>query len=109
MTEEKPSSGGQQAADQLRTREGLEGTLARPRTYAYYDAADLPMQAAVLAHGIAETQPFIDGNKRIALIALDTFLRVNGFRLTAPQMDRAQWILDLSSGLEPAQLAERIR
>jgi hypothetical protein len=26
------------------------------------------MQAAVLAHGIAEGQPFLDGNKRVALI-----------------------------------------
>jgi prophage maintenance system killer protein len=28
----------------------------------------------VLAHGIAETQPFVDGNKRTALVAMLTFL-----------------------------------
>lgn len=52
----------QQAEDQLRSRAGLESALARPQFYAHYEAADLAMQAAVLAHGIAETQPFIEGN-----------------------------------------------
>jgi hypothetical protein len=32
----------------------------------------------VLAHGIAEGQWFIEGNKRAALAALHTFLLVNG-------------------------------
>ncbi len=52
----------QQAADQLRSREGLESALARPQLYAHYEGADLAHQAAVLGHGIAETQPFVEGN-----------------------------------------------
>lgn len=48
----------QQAADQLRSPEALEGALGRPASYAHYAQADLPLQAAVLAHGIAETQSF---------------------------------------------------
>jgi prophage maintenance system killer protein len=56
-----------EALDQLRSRETLEGALGRPQSYAHYEEADLALQAAVLAHGIAETQPFIDGNKRTAL------------------------------------------
>ncbi|MGH9099041.1 MAG: Fic family protein, partial [Acidimicrobiales bacterium] len=67
-----------QAADHLRSRDALEGALARPATYAHYQDADLALQAVVLAHGIAETQPFVDGNKRGALIALITFLELNG-------------------------------
>lgn len=55
-----------EAADQLRNRAGLESALARPETYAHYQDADLVLQAAVLAHGIAEGQQFIDGNKRTA-------------------------------------------
>lgn len=55
-----------QAGDHLRNRDGLESALARPRTYALYENADLALQATVLAHGIAEGQPFIDGNKRTA-------------------------------------------
>jgi death-on-curing family protein len=63
-----------EAADHLRNRDGLESALARPATYAHYEDADLALQAAVLAHGIAEGQLFIDGNKRTALVAMLTFL-----------------------------------
>jgi prophage maintenance system killer protein len=37
----------------------------------------------VLAHGIAESQTFIDGNQRLALVAMLTFLEVNGQRVEA--------------------------
>jgi death-on-curing protein len=99
----------QQAADQLRSSEGLESALARPQFYAYYEDADIAMQAAVLTHGIAETQPFIDGNKRTALASMLTFFAVNGFDVTAAEEDCAQWILDLSAGCSAAELAERLR
>jgi hypothetical protein len=46
-----------QAGDQLRNRSGLESALARPRSYARYEDADLALQAAVLSHGIAESKP----------------------------------------------------
>src|ERR1700744_5654020 len=67
-----------EATDQLRNRAGLESAIARPETYAHYQDADLALQAAVLAHGIAEGQQFIDGNKRTALIAMLAFLEING-------------------------------
>ena len=69
-----------QAANHLNKRAGLESALARPRTFAHYESADLALQAAVLAHGIAEGQTFIDGNKRTGLVAMLTFLEINGFR-----------------------------
>lgn len=59
-----------EAADQLCNCDGLESALARPAAYAHYEDADLALQAAVLAHGIAEGQQFIDGNKRTALVAM---------------------------------------
>jgi hypothetical protein len=46
-----------EASNQLRSRDGLAGALARPATHAHYEEVDLALQAAVLAHGIAETQP----------------------------------------------------
>src|SRR5689334_8430294 len=88
----------QQAADQLRSRAGLESALARPQFYAHYEEADLAMQTAVLAHGIAETQPFIEGNKRTALACLALFLDLNGFTLTASQQERMEWMLSLAEG-----------
>ena len=98
-----------QAADQLRDRAALAGALARPINYAQYENADLALQAATLAHGIAETQPFIDGNKRAALVAMLTFLELNGYRLGATDRELANWIISFSAGAKPTEVAERIR
>jgi death-on-curing family protein len=77
-----------QAADQLRDQAGLEGALGRPRNYARYQEADLALQAAALAHGVAESQAFIDGNKRLALVPMLTFLEVNGYEVEATDPTR---------------------
>lgn len=93
----------------LRSVAGLEGALARPGWHAEYDDADLALQAAVLAEGIAEGQHFIDGNKRTAAIAVDTFLALRGFELDATDEDLAAWILELGHGGDAATLADQIR
>lgn len=98
-----------QAADQLRDQGALEGALARPRNYANYEDADLGLQAAVLAHGIAESQAFIDANKRLALVAMLTFLEVNGYGVEATDPELAEWIIGLSAGTTPEELAKGIR
>ena len=98
-----------QAADQLRDQVGLESALGRPRNYTHYQEADLALQAAVLAHGIAESQAFIDGNKRLALVSMLTFLEVNGFEVSATDPELADWIIGLSAGTTPEELAELIR
>ena len=99
----------EQAADQLRSVAALEGALARPLQHAHYGGADLPMQAAVLAEGIAETQPFIDGNKRVALAVMRAFLLANGYTVAASQAERAAWLLELSGRLTAAGLAAKVR
>jgi death on curing protein len=81
----------------------------RPQTHAHYGDTDIASQAAVLAHGIAETQPFIEGNKRTALAALLTFLAVNGYDVIASQAERADWILRLSAGMTADELGATIR
>jgi death-on-curing protein len=98
-----------QAGDHLRSRDALEGALGRPAHYAHYEQADLSLQAAVLAHGIAETQPFIDGNKRAALVAMLTFLEINGYRVRATDRELADWIISLSRATSPEELAEMLR
>lgn len=90
----------------LRSRSALEGALARPTSYAHYQSADLALQAAVLAHGLAESQAFLDGNKRLALVAMLTFLEVNGYSVEVTDPELAGWIIDLSANLTPEQLAE---
>jgi death-on-curing protein len=98
-----------EAADQLRNRDGLESALARPQTYAHYRDADLVLQATVLAHGIAEGQQFIDGNKRTALVAMLTFLEINGWGIEASDPELAEWILSFSSGATPEAVGTLLR
>jgi death-on-curing protein len=98
-----------QAADHLRSADALAGALGRPVNYAHYQDADLALQSAVLAHGIAETQPFIDGNKRTALIAMLTFVELNGFTVEATDRELADWILSFSAGTEPTEVAAILR
>jgi death-on-curing protein len=99
----------QQATNQLRNAAGLNSVLARPQNYALYQDADLALQAAVLAHGIAEGQHFIEGNKRTAWIALQTFLLENGYEVPSTEEQRAVWILELSEGKTASEFAEQLR
>jgi prophage maintenance system killer protein len=71
------------ARDQLRDFSGLESALAA--SYAPYDRADLTVRAAALAHGLADGQLFIEGNKRVPLAALHTLLLVNGLPAIASE------------------------
>lgn len=99
----------QSAQDRLRNPDGLRSALNRAKTYAHYMKADIATQGAALAHGIAEGQPFLEGNKRTGLIALRTFLAINGYDVEASQEERADWMISLSRGQSIAELAERIR
>lgn len=99
----------EEAADQLRNPNGLDGAVARPITHARYAGADIALQAAVLAHGVAESQLFIDGNKRTAMMAMLTFLDVNGWQVTADDPTLAGWLLDLAHGLSAEELTGRLR
>jgi death on curing protein len=63
----------------------------------------------VLAHGIAETQPFLDGNKRTALVAMLTFLELNGYRVRATDRELADWIIGFSRGVTSHDTADLIR
>ena len=66
-------------ADGVRDMGALESALFRPQT-GYYK--DLIEEAAALLESLAINHPFIDGNKRVAFAATDTFLRINRFRFT---------------------------
>lgn len=93
----------------MRSRNALEGAVGRPATHAHYEQADLALQASVLAHGIAQTQPFVDGNKRTALVAMLTFLDINGYSAEATDRELADWIIAFSRGATPEPIADLIR
>lgn len=61
-------------------------SLARPQNLFFYNPeASLFDLAAAYGYGFARNHPFIDGNKRTALVVIDVFLRINGYRLIAPE------------------------
>jgi len=64
----------------LRDEGALEAALFRPQT-GYY--ADLIEEAAAFWESLSQNHAFVDGNKRTALDSTDTFLGLNGMRLTA--------------------------
>ena len=66
--------------------------------------------AAAYAFGIARNHPFVDGNKRTALLALYTFLGVNEVDFIVPEADAAAIILSLAAGeVSEPSLARWIR
>ena len=65
----------------------LESALARPLNRAGYGDPDIAELAALYAIGIARNHPFVDGNKRTAYVALETFLEMNGCMFGATDAD----------------------
>jgi prophage maintenance system killer protein len=55
---------------------------------------------------MASEPQFIDGNKRTALIAMLTFLEINGWRVDASDPELADWILSFSAGATPEAVAQ---
>ncbi len=79
----------------------LESTLNKPiNLYHYSDDVTLYKLAASYGYGLVKNHCFVDGNKRIALIAVYTFLSVNGIELTASEVDAVSFFLDLAASLE---------
>ena len=85
----------------------LESALARPQNLLAYGTPSLFEMAAAYGYGLARNHAFLDGNKRIVLVAIDVFLQLNGYELTATEADAVFTIRDLASGqLDETQLAE---
>jgi len=84
----------------LRAGNLLESALARPRQLlTYQEGVTLPRLAAALCIGIARNHPFVDGNKRVALLAMYAFLRLNGQELDADEMEAAETIESVAAGV----------
>lgn len=88
----------------------LESALNRPLNEWSYESADLPELAAAYAYGIARNHPFVDGNKRTALLTMYTFLGVNGVDFIVAEADAAAMIISLAAGqVSEESLARWIR
>jgi death-on-curing protein len=97
-------------ASGIRDRGLLESALARPQNLAAYGKPDAAALAAAYAYGLAKNHAFVDGNKRTALIALEYFLELNGFVLTADDAQCVLVILSIAAGsLTEEELADWTR
>ena len=82
----------------LRDAGMLASALERPVNKWAYEDTELPELAAAYAFGLAKNHPFIDGNKRTALLALYTFLFINDVDFIVSQAEAAAMILALAAG-----------
>jgi len=98
-------------SDAVRDQGLLLSALARPENlYDQSDNRDLAALAAAYAFGIAKSHPFMDGNKRTALVVARTFLKINGADMSASQDEKYTTFLKLAEGtLSEEELAEWIR
>src|SRR6516162_9414338 len=91
----------------LRDEGLLDSALARPQNvyayrpqsgHAYNPDSTIPDLAAAYAYGLAKNHPFVDGNKRVAFLAIGLFLSINGYRLKAGQVDAIKTMIAVASG-----------
>jgi death on curing protein len=76
----------------------LESALQREPNKFAYGEPDLFGLAAAYAYGIVRNHPFVDGNKRTALVACRTFLLINGYQLAANGQEKYEIFLALAAG-----------
>jgi death on curing protein len=76
----------------------VESALSRPQLKSQYGETGLPALAAAYAYGLARNHPFLDGNKRTAYVAMETFLALNGSAFLATDQDATITFLRLAAG-----------
>ena len=92
----------------LRDPKALEAAAMRPQTGYYKNIFE---EAAALMESLAMNHPFIDGNKRMAFFAADTFLRMNGYYIDCDDQEAYNYFMSLfeSSSFEFEKLSVWIR
>ena len=94
----------------LRDESILESAIARPRNlWAHDRAATIFDLAAAYGFGIARNHAFVDGNKRITLLAVRVFLFLNGLHFQPDEVETVTMIEALADGtLSQSELARWI-
>lgn len=72
----------------------LQSALDRgPNLHNYGGEESIPALAAAISWGLLKNHAFIDGNKRIALASLFTFLNLNGWDLSCSEAEETDMTL----------------
>lgn len=84
----------------VRDMNAVESALAQPRMpfggrELYSTVGE---KAAAMGFSLVSNHPFIDGNKRIGHAALETFLSLNGYEISAPIDEAEHIVLRLAAG-----------
>ena len=82
----------------IRDQGALDSAMGRPVNKWHYESADLISCAAAYAFGLARNHPFVDGNKRVAFVAMTLFLRLNGSDFRPERAEATVIIQDLAAG-----------
>lgn len=77
----------------------LQSALGRPRhLWTYDESATLFDLAAAYAFGLAKNHAFVDGNKRVALLAIRAFLFRNGYRFHPDEVETVTTMEGVADG-----------
>ena len=78
----------------------LESAVAQPEmTFGADDLyPTLAEKAAAPGHSLIQNHPFLDGNKRVGHAAMEVFLLLNGYEISAQVQEQEQIILSVASG-----------
>lgn len=88
----------------------LDSALNRAPNLAMYGEPDYADLAAAYGVGLAKNHAFVDGNKRVAFLSVGLFLMLNGWRLSATQVNATLIMLNVAAGeLDEAAFAAWIR
>ena len=93
---------GNGGSEGIRSNHQLASAALQPYQTVFGEDAypSIPGKAAAHAFFLAESQPFLDGNKRTAALALTVFLDLNGYELyEADETELADVLIDLGSGV----------
>jgi len=84
----------------LRDRGLLESAVAMPqaRFAGEYLHTGLAEKASAYHYHLCANHPFVDGNKRVAVVAAEVFLLSNGFELAASDKDLEKVTLGVAGG-----------
>ena len=55
-------------------------------------------KAGALGHSLIQNHPFVDGNKRVGHAAMEVFLVLNGYEITASVDEQEQMVLSVATG-----------
>jgi death-on-curing protein len=89
----------------------LESAVLRPQTtIGGVDAyASIHEKAGALMHSLIRNHPFVDGNKRTAVVASFTFYLLNGWEIRTQDSDVVALAVDVAEGqLDVAAIAKRL-